>query len=101
MQSAAQQATGGQSTVLGNLASQFQNVANTGDLSQLQTHHHHGHHAGGGTYGGNGQPTSTGSTSSSGSGSLQQTLSQLFTNFTDEVESALGDQSAASTATGS
>lgn len=104
LQSAAQQATGNQSTVLSNLASQFQNVANTGDLSQLQTHHHHGHH-GGGTYGGNGQPTSNGSTSTSsttsGSGSLQQTLAQLFSDFSVEVDSALGDQSVASTSTGS
>lgn len=86
LQSAAQQQGPGiQSTVLGNLANQFQNVATTGDLSRLQPHHH-AHQGGGATYGSNGQPTSNGS-----GNSWQQTLQQLFSSFSSEVTSALGN----------
>jgi hypothetical protein len=98
LQSAAQQASGLQSTGLGNLADEFQNASTTGNLSPLETqpHGHHGHHGGGGgTYDANGQSTGNGNSG------LQQTLQQLFTQFTSEVNSALGQQQVAGTSGGS
>jgi hypothetical protein len=44
LQTAAQQTQGPQSTFLSNLATKFENVANGGSLSQLQSGHHHHHH---------------------------------------------------------
>ena len=89
LQTAAQQAGNTpQGQFLSNLASQFQNVANGGDLSQLQPkpqghHHHH-------TYDQNGQLQSSSAsaasqTTSNGSASLQQ----LFTSIQNEVTQAL------------
>ena len=64
-------------------------VANTGDLSQLESHHvHHGHHAHG-TYNSQGQavaPTAASSSQADASSGVQQ----LFTNIVHEVQQAIG-----------
>jgi hypothetical protein len=80
---AQQQGQSSQGNALSNLATQFQNVASTGDLSQL---HLHGHAStgGGSTYGSNGQPSGP----SSGSNS---DLQQLFAELASEVNSSLGN----------
>ncbi len=83
LQSAAQQqGPSSQGKALTDLASQFQNVASTGDLSQLHLRHQN-YNGGGSTYGSTGQPTGT---SDGSNGDLQQ----LFANIASEVNSALG-----------
>jgi hypothetical protein len=77
---AQQQGSSTQGDALTSLANQFQNVANTGDLSQLRLSHHK-HDSG---YGSNGQPTGSSSTSNSD-------LQKLFGDIASEVNSALGN----------
>ncbi len=80
LQSAAQQqGQSSQGNALTNLANQFQNVANTGDLSQLRL----GHHKHDGEYGSNGQPTE--------SSSSNNDLQQLFADIASQVNSTLGN----------
>jgi hypothetical protein len=93
LQTAAQQA--GQNPAgqfLSNLADKFQNVANGGDLSQLQPHHHH-HHAHG-TYNQSGQPVpqapSTTAPAGSDPSSPGTDIRQLFASIANEVSQALG-----------
>jgi hypothetical protein len=82
---AQQQGSSGAGQFLSNLAARFQNVANTGDLSQLQPHHgHHGHH-GHHSYDRQGQPVPASSSSTDSSDPLQQ----LFANITQQVQQAL------------
>ena len=46
LQTEAQQTGGVEGQALSNLASKFQQAAQTGDLSGIRPHHHHGHHHG-------------------------------------------------------
>ncbi len=79
---AQQQGPTSQGNALSDLATQFQNVANTGDLSLLQLRPH-AHNGGVGAYGSNGQPAA--SSSAGGSNSFQQ----LFADLASEVTAAL------------
>ena len=94
LQSAAQQAQGPQSTFLSNLASQFQNVANGGSLSQLQPQqHHHHHHPAQQAYSQNSQSQPQGiaglAQPSGSQSSGTSTIQQLFANISTEVTQAL------------
>ncbi|HZU38730.1 MAG TPA: hypothetical protein VFA18_22575 [Gemmataceae bacterium] len=86
LQSAAQQ-QGSTPTgqYLSQLASQFQNVAQNGDLSQLQLHHH-GHHHGHHTYNGIGQATDSNDPATQ---AADAGLQQLFSTLNTEVGQAL------------
>ena len=78
---AQQQGPSGQGSALSNLATEFQSVASSGDLSQLHLHHH-ASNGGGSTYGSNGQPSGPVSISNSN-------LQQLFADLASEVNSSL------------
>jgi hypothetical protein len=78
---AQQQGQTSQGSALSNLATEFQSVASNGDLSQLHLHHH-ASNGGGSTYGSNGQPSGSGSSSYSD-------LQQLFADLAGEVNSSL------------
>jgi hypothetical protein len=86
---AQQQGQSGAGQFLTSLAGKLQNVATTGDLSQLESHHgHHGHHAQG-TYNSQGQavaPTATSGSQTDSSNNIQQ----LFANIVQEVQQAAG-----------
>ncbi len=90
---AQQQSQNGSSQFLTKLADKLQNVASTGDLSQLESHH--ARHAAG-TYNSQGQPVpptaatgspaaATGSQSNGSSG-----VQQMFANIVQEVQQAIG-----------
>ncbi len=84
LQSAAQQqGQSSQGNAIGILADQFQNVANTGDLSQLHLNHRK-HDGGRATYGSNGPPTGSSNRSSND-------FQQLFADLASEVNSALAN----------
>jgi hypothetical protein len=95
LQTAAQKTQGPQSTFLANLASQFQNVANGGSLSQLQpqSHHHHHHHPAQQAYSQNTQSQSQGvaglAQTSGSQSSASSTMQQLFSSISKEVSQAL------------
>ncbi len=87
---AQQQGQTSQGQFLTDLAGKFQNVASTGDLSQLQPHHHHhGHHAHG-AYNQSGQPVSSTTSNTSSQTGSSTDLQQLFTSLISEVKQALG-----------
>ncbi|HLJ93761.1 MAG TPA: hypothetical protein VKU02_11285 [Gemmataceae bacterium] len=71
---------------LSNLASKFENVANGGSLSQLESHHH-GHHAHQ-TYNSNGQSVSAAAPNNA-QASTNADLQKLFAQFAQEVNQAL------------
>jgi hypothetical protein len=80
---AQQQGQTSQASALSDLANQFQNVASTGDLSQLHLHRHTQNNPSS-TYGSTGQSPAS---NSSGNSNLQQ----LFANIANEVNAALGN----------
>ena len=88
---AQQQGQTPQGQFLSNLAAKFQNVATTGDLSQLRGHHGHHHGYSGGTASGiqtllNSDPTqNSNNTSADNSDNLQQ----LFGTIRTQVQQAL------------
>jgi hypothetical protein len=86
LQSAAdQQGSSTPDNGLSKLTDKFRQVADTGDVSKLQGRHHHHHGGGGGTYGNGGKPAETAGPPP-GAGQIRE----LFSQFTDEVNAALG-----------
>jgi hypothetical protein len=95
LESAAQQAQGGQADFLTSLAEKFHSVADGGSLSQLQGGHHHHHHRVAAAYGSGAagagqtpaQPTVGGTAPASGASGTN--LQQLFQTLLGEVNKAL------------
>ena len=105
---AQQQGQTPQGQFLSKLASEFQNVANGGSLSQLQDggslsqlqsahhghhHHHHTYNSSGQTVQSTGSSTTTSSSGTTGSGTSSSnsgtSIQQLFSNIFSEVSQAL------------
>jgi hypothetical protein len=92
LQAAGQQDGGAQGQALADLASKFQQAAQTGDLSSLKpAHHHHGHHRGAAAY----QQTSAAGQSASSSSDPR---SQIFDIINQVISTDLGSSSTTSAA---
>jgi hypothetical protein len=86
LSAAAQQQSGGASTVLSQLANKFQQASQSGSLGSFTgpqgAHHGHHHH---GTYNRSGQAVTSSSDTTS-----QSSLNQLFSSIADNLNSTLG-----------
>lgn len=88
LQTAAKQQQGPESQYLSNLAAKFENIANGGNLSQLQPHHHGHHQHSAQTYNSAGQATAQGISDGIPSSSSSQ-LQSLFASLNTQVTQAL------------